>query len=258
MRPRTTLIAAVIIATVLGSGAADIGGPTAALASSGTVIVSPATKLTAWNATAFSIDVSAQSVVTTTQCLTDPNNASSPTLPCGLGAFDFTLTWDPAKVAFVSITGGAMLTSTGREMTCFAPVFGTGSVQFQCVTSGFLPMGPQGSGVLASVTFDPIVPAVGDTMPLALSDVVLLDIQGTPFPGTPVGGTVQFGVCADVNGSGGVGLADTLAILAHFGESAPPADIKYDPAPFPIRNGSIGLADAFYSLQQFGQTCTYP
>ena len=253
MRPWNTLAAVTVAAVALATG--GLLGATdtpSAYASSGTVKFSPTPRLTAWNADAFTIDVMAQNVSTTSLCPLEPNNPSSPTASCGLGSFDFTATWDPAKLAYHgAVSPGTFLGSTGRSVSCFPPTTTANSVSFQCVTLGPLPMGPQGSGVLATVEMRPLVASSGGSTPMTFSSVTLLDIKGQQFPATTLAGQVKFGICADIVVDGGVDLIDVLAVLGHFGETAPPAATKYDPD----ANGEIDLQDAVYVLQEFGQTC---
>ena len=267
MRPVVLSAAVALIALIAGSGVLPerVPGPApeAALASSGTVKLTPNPKVTAWSSNGVTVDVTAQSVTTSTLCSTNPEDPQAPTAPCGLGAFDFTVTWNPFHFTWnptvSSVLAGPMLTSTGRSITCFAPVTTASSARFQCVTFGTspgLPLGPQGSGTLAYLTIDPVPSGCCFIAPLQFSEAKLFDIKGNEFTAATMPGGVQFAVCLDVANppDGGVDLADTLAILGHFGESVPPADPKYDPT----FDDAVDLTDALWSLQEFGQQCTYP
>jgi len=253
---------ALLLALGVGLMALIGGGmlPDQALASSGTLKFSPDPRITAWNANAFTVEIRAENIVTTTMCSTNPENPGAPTAPCGLGAFDFTVTWEPLQFTWNPLLSnfapGSMLTSTGRSIVCFDPVVASGSARYQCVTFGTspgLPLGPQGNGSLAFLTLDPVNSSCCPTLQIHFSDVRLFDIQGNQFPGTGVSGNVKLAFCLDVAEppDGGVDLADTLAILARFGSFVPPEHPKYDAN----IDGAIDLVDALWSLQQFGQAC---
>lgn len=100
-----------------------------------------------------------------------------------LGAYQFTLSFDPGIVSFVGGTDASFLGSTGRDVSCFGPSASGGSVSMTCITttSGGPPGpdGPNGAGTLASLQFSGLVP--GDS-PLALSDVIITDIEGNSIP----------------------------------------------------------------------------
>jgi hypothetical protein len=93
-----------------------------------------------------------------------------------LGAFEFTLSFDPALVHFDSISPGPFLGSTQRTVSCLPPLPAAGSVRYTCVTLGDEPDGPSGSGVLAVAQFSAVS---GGTTILDLSDVVLLEPNAT-------------------------------------------------------------------------------
>ncbi len=95
-----------------------------------------------------------------------------------LGAFEFAVDFDPAVIAFVGVAEGPFLSSTGRTTMCFPLYLDVGSIQFGCASSG-MAAGPNGSGVLATITFSPV--AVG-TSPVDLHNVMLCDPLGDGFP----------------------------------------------------------------------------
>ena len=104
-----------------------------------------------------------------------------------LGAYEFTLAFDPAVVSFASVAKGAFLGSTGRSVSCLGPFLEAGSVRFACVTLGSEPGGPTGTGLLARVKFSAL--AAG-TSTLDLTKVILADISGTALPHTDIDGQV--------------------------------------------------------------------
>jgi hypothetical protein len=106
-----------------------------------------------------------------------------------LAAFQFSLSYDPSIVQYVGVTEGPFLGSTGREPQCTEPRIQPGqpeTLSFNCATLG-PPVslkgtaGPDGSGMLAEITF---LPVGGGTTPLDLKDGILvaaeLDAQGRP------------------------------------------------------------------------------
>ncbi len=96
-----------------------------------------------------------------------------------LGAFEFTLTFDPAIVQFAGIAQGPFLGSTGRVVRCMDPMLNLGSMSFTCVTLGWELPGATGSGVLAVAQFTAVQPGVSI---LHLSDVLMLEPNATPLP----------------------------------------------------------------------------
>lgn len=82
-----------------------------------------------------------------------------------LAAFQFSLSYNPSVIKYVSVEGGLFLGSTGREPQCLDAKVDSGSpetLRFNCVTLGppvsvqGAKAGASGSGVLATVTFSPV------------------------------------------------------------------------------------------------------
>jgi hypothetical protein len=96
-----------------------------------------------------------------------------------LGAFEFTLRYDPSILEFVGVENGTFLASSGRPVECLDPRVTPGSVHFVCVTLGAMPPGADGSGVLATLTFAPT--ALG-TSPLQLEQPILAAPSGQALP----------------------------------------------------------------------------
>ena len=106
-----------------------------------------------------------------------------------LAAFQFGLSYDPSIIQYVGVTEGPFLGSTGREPQCTEPYVQPGqpeTLSFNCATLG-PPVslkgtaGPDGSGMLAEITF---LPVGGGTTPLDIKGGILvaaeLDAQGRP------------------------------------------------------------------------------
>ena len=129
-----------------------------------------------------------------------------------LAAFQFSLEYDSSIIKYKGVQGGPFLGSSGREVHSLDPRIeqdGLGKISFNCVTLG-PPVsvggvaGPNGSGVLATITFSPI--GGGDT-PLDLSEGILvaaeIDEQGAPVE---IETAVQ-GASLHVIGGGGIAWA---------------------------------------------------
>jgi hypothetical protein len=125
-----------------------------------------------------------------------------------LAAFQFSLSYDPSIIQYVGVKEGSFLGSTGREPQCTEPRIQPGqpeTLSFNCATLG-PPVslkgtaGPDGSGVLAEITFAPVG---GGTTPLDLKDGILvaaeLDAQGQPAQME----TAVQGATLDVTSAGG-------------------------------------------------------
>jgi Cohesin domain len=106
-----------------------------------------------------------------------------------LGAFEFTMQYDPSMVTFVSATQGDFLGSTGRRVFCPLPILDVGTVRFGCVSSDGS-TGVTGSGELATLTFSAVS---GGVSPLNLVVVSLGDPLGGDIPATAQNGVVVVG-----------------------------------------------------------------
>jgi len=107
-----------------------------------------------------------------------------------LGAFEFDLLYQPSTVNLVNVEVGPFLGSSGRRVQCLDPQMAAGSVHFVCVTIGATPAGPDGSGVIATLTFDPT--ANGSSF-LRFGETVLAGPDGQPIPATTADGSVTIG-----------------------------------------------------------------
>lgn len=107
-----------------------------------------------------------------------------------LGAFEFDLLYQPSTVSLTNVEVGPFLGSSGRRVECIDPRMAPGSVHFICVTLGATPAGPDGSGVLAILTFDPA--AEGSSF-LRFGGAVLARPDGEPIPATSVDNSLTVG-----------------------------------------------------------------
>ena len=101
----------------------------------------------------------------------------------GLGAFEFTLRFDPAVLEVAEVEGGPTLEETGRSYQCRQRSDEDGIYSFGCVSQGSSPPGPQGDMTLAIVTFLPVDP--GATLLFMdaeiagpMGDDVLIEVDG--------------------------------------------------------------------------------
>jgi hypothetical protein len=106
-----------------------------------------------------------------------------------LGAFQFSVTFDPAVLTPLDASVGSFLGSTGRTVLCVPPVLGATSVQFSCGTLGSEPPpGPSGSGVMATVHFQ--ATAAG-TSAVTLDNTIITDLAGNAIPAATESGSVS-------------------------------------------------------------------
>jgi len=116
----------------------------------------------------FTVDVMAQNV----------NN---------LGAYEFTLRFNPNVINYVSVSNGWFLGSTGRSVFCPTPIADGWILRFGCVTTGVGIPGASGSGQLAQVVFRAAAPG---TIRLDLSAVALADPLGATINAAIASGSV--------------------------------------------------------------------
>ena len=96
-----------------------------------------------------------------------------------LGAYEFTLRFNPSVVTYISVSDGGFLGSTGRSIYCPPPLADGLILRFGCVSTGLGLPGATGSGLLAEVVFQAFAPG---TSPMELSSMALAD---------PLGGTIN-------------------------------------------------------------------
>jgi hypothetical protein len=107
-----------------------------------------------------------------------------------LAAYEWTLTYDPALLTFVSVANASFLGSSGRTVNCPPEILEEGKVRFGCGTLGATPPGPTGSGTLSTLTFSPV--AAGSAS-LCFTFISLADPLAEDIPATVVHGSVAIG-----------------------------------------------------------------
>jgi hypothetical protein len=108
-----------------------------------------------------------------------------------LGAYQFTLSYDPSVLNFDSSAAGPFLGSTGRSTFCLPPTTGTGFVTIACNSLSNDPPGPNGTGDLQTIGFTTQLSGVST---LHLSSVLLSNISAVQIqPVVTIDGTVFVG-----------------------------------------------------------------
>jgi hypothetical protein len=132
-----------------------------------------------------------------------------------LGAFEFTMTFDPAVVKVQNVALGPLLSSTGRTVGAVGPVTDTLGV---CDFGGFSfgeSAGPDGTGTVALVTLEAL--AVGSTN-LTFTAAQLTNTQYDPgftvVTPTMLSGVVWVGILGDVNSDHVANSSDALIVLS--------------------------------------------
>lgn len=228
--------------------------------SAGSPIVqfSPDPRPVAWNASSFSVDVVVTDFISTVMCLTDPQDPNSPMAPCGLGAFFFEVRWDPSALAYVGVLPGPFLGSTGRGLYCEKDEdsVASGTVSLYCVSLGQTPLGPEGSGVLGTVTFRPLSGVLGGStgLTMARSTLAHADPNATARAHERRDGIVNYVKCAEVTGRPPIDLSDILLTLGHFGEQ--PSSPGWDPRFDFVADGRVDLSDVLFVVALYGQSCS--
>jgi hypothetical protein len=88
-----------------------------------------------------------------------------------LAGFQFVMSFDDDVLSFKEVENGLFLTSTGRDLQCGELTVQSGAIRYTCVTLRLEPEGPDGSGSLVTLHFDPVG---SGTSQLALSNAKLV------------------------------------------------------------------------------------
>jgi hypothetical protein len=79
-----------------------------------------------------------------------------------LGAFQLILGYDPEVMRATSFVRGDFMSSTEREVVCPPATIDEAAARLECVSLGPTPAGPDGSGVLAIASFEPLEDGASD------------------------------------------------------------------------------------------------
>ena len=178
--------------------------------------------------------------------------------PRGLGAFEFTVSFNPSVVSVLAVALGQFLGSTGRAINCPPSEITASSVNYSCSSIGSTLDGPLGSGVLATITFQPAASFGGKTATnLAFTKTHLLDITGdVPIAHQAINGSMLVAKCGDFNADKIITVGDILLIIQRFGSFAgPPPSPNWDPRFDLNYDGSVTVSDLLIEVQQFGRNC---
>ena len=163
----------------------------------------------------------------------------------GLGAFQFTLSYDPSLIQALAVAPGPFLGNTGRTVNCLPATLGANYVDWTCVTlGGQPPPGASGSGVLAVISFTAISEG---TTPLALSGTILTNVSGLTIPSTTVNGARVVGPCD--------GTCPT-ATSTHTATST--ATATTTPSPSPTSTPCVGPCPTDTQTNTATRTPTFP
>jgi hypothetical protein len=169
-----------------------------------------------------------------------------------LGGFQFTLAFSPTIVHVEGAALGAFLGSTGRTTTPLGPDMDNdaGTVTFGAFSFGDSP-GPDGSGVLATITFSPQAMGGSD---LHLQDVQVTDTDPQEIPvGLQDGHVTVTGVSTvgDLDGDRDVDVADIMLVANRWDTSV--GDPGYDPLYDLDDDGDIDIVDIMLVVVHWGR-----
>ena len=191
---------------LLATGAASVQ---TARAQSPVIRVEPATRTVDVDGGSFTVDIVIDNVT-------------------NLGAYEFELVFDPSVLRVVGVENGAFLGSSSRTVRCeepelLSPPAGgpANKLRFACHTQNATPSGPNGSGVLATVT---LAPKAAGSSPLTL-----------------IASTSRTGVAGVLGNNLNAGAESGSVTVVGEGEAATPS--PDEPTPIPTEQEYIPSAD---------------
>lgn len=125
-----------------------------------------------------------------------------------LGSFEFVLTYDATRLALSAdgVSLGSFLGSTGRSATAMSPQItvenGVGTLRYGAYTLGVTPPGPDGSGILAEITFTALA--------ASSTEVTFANAQVTNTTGESQNGLALRGASINIVPSGTLSLPYVL------------------------------------------------
>jgi hypothetical protein len=148
-----------------------------------------------------------------------------------LGAFEFELTYNPSciTVPTCDATLGPFLGSTGRSVAEVGPTCGVGSITYGAYSWGSSP-GPNGDGVLATVTFQAGMNQCDSALRLPIQNVSVTDTAGNQQSVSTGDGIVHVvppdcptppDCPEDLNNDGVVNIIDIMLVASKWGQSCP-------------------------------------
>jgi len=170
-----------------------------------------------------------------------------------LGSFQFVLTFSPNIVHVAGLELGDFLGSTGRGTVPVGPEIDNqlGTVSFGAASFGEQ-AGPDGSGVLATITFSPQA-AGGSDLHLqnvqvtdTVTDMISVDLQDGQV-------TVTQSIPGDLDGDCDVDVVDIMIVANRWNTSE--GEENYDPACDMDNDGDIDVVDIMIVASHWGDTC---
>jgi len=170
-----------------------------------------------------------------------------------LGSFQFILTFSPDSVHVEGVEVDDFLESTGRGAIPVGPDINneTGTLTFGAGSFG-TPPGPDGSGVLATISFSP--QAEGESN-LHLQSVQVTDIVPNPISVDLQDGhvTVQSCIPGDLDCDCDVDIVDIMLVATRWNTST--GNPNYDPAYDMDADDDIDIVDIMLVASHWGDVC---
>ncbi len=157
----------------------------------------------------------------------------------GLGSYQFNLSWNTTYLAAGTFVNESFLTSTGRSLYGCFPSWTANTVTVHCETTGGLPLGATGSGLLATVYLRAVAMTNTTLTPLDLVSGQLIDTNGHQLSSTVTDGSAKVVKCADENGDKVINFNDALIVAKAAAGQIPPLP-KHDVD----SNGHVLFSDA--------------
>ena len=170
-----------------------------------------------------------------------------------LGSFQFVLAFSPTIVHVEGAELGDFLASTGRSVSTVGPDINNeaGTVNFGAFSFGEL-LGPDGSGVLATISFSS---QAGGESDLHLQNVQVTDIVTDTISVELQDGHVTVLGCipGDLDCDCDVDIVDIMMVASHWNTSV--GDPNYDPTCDLDSDGDIDITDIMFVAAHWGETC---
>jgi hypothetical protein len=170
-----------------------------------------------------------------------------------VGSFQFTLAFSPNIVHAEGAELGDFLGSTGRGTLPVGPNIDNvvGTITFGAASFGEQ-AGPDGSGVLATISFSP---QAEGTSNLHLQNVQVTDTYTETIAVNLQDGsvTVQDKIPGDLDGDCDVDVVDIMIVASRWNSSV--GDPDYDPAYDLDDDGDIDVLDIMLVASHWGDTC---
>ena len=168
-----------------------------------------------------------------------------------LGAFDFTLSFPATRLAGASASLGPFLGSTDRTVSAVTPNISAGSLTFGAYSAGSQD-GPEGSGTLASVCFEP---RTTGSAKIAFRNLQITDINGQVLRVRSQGTSLTItNSCfwADIDCDGDVDIVDIQRVAGKWNTRRGHNDFK---ARYDLDNdGDIDIIDIQRVASRFGHS----